>query len=62
MSFLKKSAFHRSDRKTQKRNLKRTIESKPVNHCLRNLAYIIKIQQSLDQNIVYLIQRVLGIV
>ena len=49
--FFKKSAFHRSDCKTQKRNLKRTIESKPVNDCLRNLAYIIKIQQSLDQNI-----------
>ena len=30
MSFLKKSAFHRSDRKTQKRNPKRTTESKPV--------------------------------
>ena len=62
MPFFKKSAFHRSDRKTQKRNPKRTIESKPVNDCLRNLAYIIKIQQSLDQNIFYLIQRVLGIV
>ena len=37
--FFKKSAFHRSDRKTQKRNPKRTIESKPVNDCLRNLAY-----------------------
>ena len=53
--FFKKSAFHRSDRKAQKRNLKRTTESKPVNDCLRNLAYIIKIQQSLDQNIFYLI-------
>ena len=41
---------------------KHTIESKPVNDCLRNLAYVIKIQQSLDQNIFYLIQRVLGIV
>ena len=62
MSFLKQSAFHRSDRKAQKRNLKRTIESKPLNNCLRNLAYIIKIQQSLNQNILYLIQRVLCIV
>ena len=35
------------------------IESK-LNDCLRNLAYIIKIQQSLDQNIFYLNQRVLG--
>ena len=60
--FFQKSAFHCSDRKMQKRNLKRTIESKPVNDCLRNLAYIIKIQQSLNQNIFYLIQRVLGIV
>ena len=51
MSFFKKSAFHRSDRKTQKRNSKRTIESKPVNDCFRNLAYVIKIQQILDQNI-----------
>ena len=60
--FFQKYAFHRSDRKTQKRNLKRTIESKPVNDCLRNLAYIIKTQQSLNQNMFYLIQRVLGIV
>ena len=60
--FFKKSAFHRSDRKTQKRNPKRTIESKPVNDCSRNLAYIIKIQQSVHQNIFYLNQRVLGIV
>ena len=60
--FLKKSAFHRSDRKTQKQNPKRTIENKPVNDYLRNLAYIIKIQQSLDHNIFYLIQRVFGIV
>ena len=60
--FFKKSAFHRSDRKTQKRNPKRTIESKPVNDWLQNLAYVIKIQQSLDQNIFYLNQRVLGIV
>ena len=48
--FFQKSAFHRSDRRTQKRNLKRTIESKPVNDCLRNLAYIIEIHQSLNQN------------
>ena len=62
MSFFQKSAFYRSDHKTQKRNLKRTIESKPVNDCLQNLAYIIKIQHSLNQNSFYLIQRVLGIV
>ena len=60
--FFQKSAFHRSDRKRQKQNLKHTIESKPVNNCLRNLAYIIKTQQSLNQNIFYLSQRVLGIV
>ena len=59
---LKKSAFRRWGQKTQKRNLQRPIESKPVNECLRNFAYIIKRQQSLNQNIFYLIQRVLGIV
>ena len=62
MSFFQKSAFRRCGQKTQKRNLQRPIESKPVNECLRNLAYIIKRQQSLNQNIFYLIQRVLGMV
>ena len=51
MSFFQKSAFRRYGRKTQKRNLQRPIESKPAHGCLRNLGYIIKRQQSLNQNI-----------
>ena len=40
--FFKKYAFRRCGRKMQKQNLQRPIENKPVNDCLRNLAYIIK--------------------
>ena len=63
MSFFKNLHFVAvARRRSSKRTLQLPIESKPVNECLRNLAYIIKRQQSLNQNIFYLIQRVLGTV
>ena len=57
MSFLKNLHFIALTARRRNETL-----CKPVNDCLRKLAYIIKIQQSLDQNIFYLNQRVIGIV